>query len=45
MRRVLTEFFVTQTQAEKTRDALTQILDNMPDGVLMLQENNLVYCN
>jgi hypothetical protein len=24
-----------QTEAEKTRDALTQILDNLPDGVLM----------
>lgn len=37
IRRVLTEFFVLQTQAEKTREALTLILDNMPDGVLMLE--------
>ena len=41
IRRVLTKFFVTQTGAEKTRDALTQILDNMPDAVLMFEAGGL----
>ena len=34
-----------QTQAEKTRDALTQVLDNLPDGVLMFENKQLSYCN
>ena len=45
IRRTLTEFFVTQKQAEKTQIALTQILDNMPDAVLMLETKFLQYCN
>jgi len=32
-------------EAEKTRDALTQVLDNLPDAVLMLDSGKLVYCN
>jgi hypothetical protein len=36
IRRTLTQFFVAQSQAEKTQEALTQILDNLPDAVLML---------
>jgi len=32
-------------EAEKTRDSLTQILDNMPDAVLMLESQQLQYCN
>jgi len=45
IRSVLTEFFVTQKGAEKTRDALTQTLDNLPDAVLMFEMENLSYCN
>ena len=45
LRSVLTEFFVTKKGAEKTRDALTQTLDNLPDAVLMYEENDLTYCN
>ena len=44
-RRVLTQFFVTQTDAEKTRDVLTAILDNLPDAVLISDEGKLSYCN
>ena len=39
IRVVLTQFFVTQVEAEKTRDALTQILNNLPNAVLMLESN------
>jgi len=45
LRSILTEFFVTKKGAEKTRDALTQTLDNLPDAVLMYEENDLTYCN
>jgi len=45
VRSMLTEFFVTQKGAEKTRDALTQTLDNLPDAVLMFEMENLSYCN
>jgi hypothetical protein len=45
LRSVLTEFFVISTSAEKTRDALTQTLDNLPDAVLIFEEDNLSYCN
>jgi hypothetical protein len=45
LRRVLTKFFVTQAGAEKTRDAVTQILDNLPDAVLMFESDSLSYCN
>jgi hypothetical protein len=34
-----------QSGAEKTRDALTEVLDNLPDGVLMLEKTALTYCN
>ena len=34
-----------QNEAEKTRDALTQVLDNLPDGVLMFENRQLSYCN
>jgi len=44
-RSVMTKFFVMQTEAESTRDALTQILDNLPDAVLTLEAGNLCYCN
>ena len=37
VRRVLTQFFMMNMEAEKTRDALIQVLDNLPDAVLMLQ--------
>ena len=37
IRYTLTSFFVLQKAAEKTRDALIQILDNLPDAVLMLE--------
>jgi len=42
---VLILFFVKNLEAEKTRDSLTQILDNMPDAVLILEEGTLSYCN
>jgi hypothetical protein len=45
MRRGLTQFFVMQTEAEKTRDLLTQILGNLPDAVIMLEADSLSYCN
>jgi hypothetical protein len=45
IRRVLTQFFVMQSQAAKTRDALTHVLDNLPDGVLMFEKSQLIYCN
>jgi len=45
MRRSLTEFFIMQTEAEKTRDSLTQILENLPDAVIMLEADTLEYCN
>ena len=44
-RRTITECFVKQTEAEKTRDALTQVLDNLPDAVLMMEGQRLTYCN
>jgi hypothetical protein len=37
IRRVLTEFFVMKIEAEKTSEALTITLDNLPDAVLMLE--------
>jgi hypothetical protein len=42
---VLIHFFVKNVEAEKTRDSLTQILDNMPDAVLILEKGTLSYCN
>ena len=45
IRAVLIHFFVNQVEAEKTRDALTQILNNLPNAVLMLESNQLSYCN
>jgi succinate dehydrogenase/fumarate reductase cytochrome b subunit len=45
VRHVLTEFYVTKKGAEKTRDALTQTLDNLPDAVLMFEMDDLSYCN
>ena len=45
LRSLLTEFFVVKTGAEKTRDALTQTLDNLPDAVLMFEQDDLTYCN
>jgi hypothetical protein len=44
-RRVLTQFFVMQMEAENTTKAYTQLLDNLPDAVLMLESNQLSYCN
>ena len=38
-RLLLIEFFIMQVEAEKTRDALTKILDNLPDAVLMLESD------
>ena len=34
---ILIHFYVKNVEAEKTRDSLTQILDNMPDAVLILE--------
>ena len=45
IRRGLTQFFVMQKEAEKTRDSLTQILANLPDAVIMLEADSLEYCN
>jgi hypothetical protein len=45
MRRVLTMMFIKQMEAEKTGKTLTKILDNLPDAVLMLNDNQLCYCN
>jgi len=45
IKRVLIEFFLLQSKAENTRDALTKVLDNLPDGVLMLEDDQLSYCN
>jgi PAS domain-containing protein len=42
---MLTKFFLMNTEAEKTRDALTLILDNLPDAVIMLDAGKLSYCN
>jgi Na+-transporting methylmalonyl-CoA/oxaloacetate decarboxylase gamma subunit len=39
MRRILTEFFVIEIEAEQNRDSLEEILDNLPDAVLMLESN------
>jgi PAS domain-containing protein len=36
---------VLQVGAETTRDAVLQILDNLPDAVLMLEAERLTYCN
>jgi len=41
IRRVITQFFVMQMEAEKTRDSVTQILDNLPDAVIMLESDGL----
>jgi len=45
MRRGLTQFFLMQTEAEKTRDSVTQILKNLPDAVIMFDNDTLEYCN
>lgn len=46
VRKVLTQFFVLEMDAQKTTDSLSQILDNLPDAVLMLEpSNSLSYCN
>ena len=45
IRYVFTWFFVMQSEAEKTNNALTQILDNLPDAVLMMEAEGLTYCN
>lgn len=45
LRNALTKFFNMQTEAEKTRDSMIQTLDNLPDAVLMLEDNKLSYCN
>jgi len=45
IRRVLSEFFVMKIEAEKTSEALTITLDNLPDAVLMLESGRLTYCN
>jgi len=37
LRKVLTQFFLMHVEAEKTSNALTQILDNLPEAVLMLE--------
>ena len=34
-----------QKEAEKTQNAMTQILDNLPDAVLMFESEDLSYCN
>ena len=34
-----------QMEAEKTRDSLTQILDNLPDAVIMTVDKRLQYVN
>ena len=39
IRALLTKFFVTQVEAEKTRDAMTQIFNNLPNAVLMLESD------
>ena len=44
-RRALTQVFLNQCETEKTRDALMQVLDNLPDAVLMLEADRLEYCN
>ena len=45
MKWVLIKCFMMQSKAEKTSDALTQVLDNLPDGVLMFENHQLSYCN
>ena len=45
MRRILTQFFVMQMEAEKSTKSLTQLIDNLPDAVLMLEKNRIIYCN
>jgi hypothetical protein len=45
IRATLTKFFVMQTEAERTNQALTQVLDNLPDAVLMMDNGKLSYCN
>ena len=45
VRYILTSFFVMQCEAEKTSSALTQVLENLPSAVLMLEEEKLSYCN
>lgn len=37
MRYTLTQFFVMQKEAEKTSESLTQVLENLPSAVLMLE--------
>ena len=39
IKRVLIICFMMQIEAEKTGDALTQVLDNLPDGVLMFEND------
>ena len=45
IRRVLIKFFLMQVEAEKNKDALTQLLDDLPDAVLVLEKHCLTYCN
>jgi len=45
VRWALTQFFVMKCEAEKTGDALNQILENLPDGVLMFESGSLSYLN
>jgi len=45
LRKVLTQFFLMHVEAEKTSNALVRILDNLPDAVLMLESDQLSYCN
>ena len=41
IRRAFIQFFVMQMEAEKTLDSVTQILDNLPDAVIMLESDGL----
>jgi hypothetical protein len=45
IRATLTKFFVVQMEQEKTNVGLTQVLDNLPDAVLMMDSGRLSYCN
>ena len=39
MKRILIQFFLLQSAAEKTSAALTEVLDNLPDAVLMFEKD------
>ena len=41
IRRLITQLFCMQKEAEATRDSLRQILDNLPDAVIMLESEQL----